>query len=305
MTVPARKRSGSFVRSHPGILLLIGILAIAWSAIFVRWTHTPGTISAFYRVLIADLGTLPLLFWRRETWPSLDRRTWLLGIAGGIFFAGDLALYNTAALHNAVGTVTLLGNSAPLFVGLLSWIVLRQRPSSRFWAGLLVALCGSAAVIFADRSTSVAFGLADVMALGSGFCFAIYLVATARLRSKLDTVPLLTLSLTASAATLGIAGLVQGNSFQVPAPSAWLAMFGLGLICQLLGYLALTRSLGLLPATITSVALLAQAPLTALLALLLFAERLHVPQIVGGILVLCGVWIVTSGSRTSIPDSAA
>ena len=303
MTPKARGRFAA--PSHPGILLLIGVLSIAWSAIFVRWTHTPGAISAFYRVLIADLGTLPLLFLRRETWPALDRRTWLLGIAGGVFFAGDLALYNTAALHNAVGTVTLLGNSAPLFVGLLSWIVLRQPPAARFWAGLAVALCGSATVVFADRSSSVAFGLADTMALGSAFCFAVYLVATAHLRAVLDTVPLLTLSLTSSAVALGIAGLAQGFSFRVPTSAAWLAMLGLGLICQLLGYLALTRSLGLLPATLTSVSLLAQAPLTALLALLLFAERLHAPQILGGVLVLCGVWIVTSGSSRRIPDSAA
>ncbi len=305
MSSAAASRSRLSLPSHPGALLLIGVLSIAWSAIFVRWTHTPGTISAFYRVLIADLATLPLLFWRREQWPSLDLKTWLLGIAGGVFFAGDLALYNTAALRNAAGTIALLGNSAPLFVGLLSWLVLRQRLASRFWGGLFVALCGSAAVVLADRKSSLDFGLADGMALASAFCFAIYLVATARLRSVVNTVPLLTLSLTASAATLGIAGIAQGFSFRVSTPSAWLAMVGLGLICQLLGYLALTRSLGLLPATITSVVLLAQAPLTALLALVLFAERLRAPQILGGVLVLCGVWIVTSKSSRRLPDAAA
>jgi drug/metabolite transporter (DMT)-like permease len=288
----------------PGILLLIGVLSIAWSVIFVRWTHTPGTISAFYRVLIADVATVPLLIWRRQPWPALDRKTWLLGILGGIFFAADLALYNTAALRNAAGTVSLLGNSAPLFVGLLSWLVLKHRPGSRFWIGLAIALCGSATVVLGDRSKSLSFGVADGMALTSACCFAVYLIATERLRISLDTLPLLTLSLTTSAATLAVAGLAQGFSFRVPSPTAWLAMLGLGLICQLLGYLALTRALGLLPATITSVSLLAQAPLTALLALLLFAERLRGPQLLGGALVLSGVWVVTSEASARPSESA-
>jgi drug/metabolite transporter (DMT)-like permease len=286
-----RSRSSA---SHPGLLLLIGVIAIAWSAIFVRWTHTPGTISAFYRVLIADLGTLPLLLSRRERWPNLDWKTWLLGVLGGVFFAADLALYNTAALRHTVGIVTLLGNSAPLSVGLLTWFFLGRRPSSHFWAGLAVALCGSGMVVLADRHNNTSLGIADVMALASAFCFAVYLVVTERLRSGLDTIPLLALSLTSSAATLAIAGLAQGCSFHVPTPKAWLAMLGLGLVCQLLGYLALTRSLGLLPATITSVSLLAQAPLTSLLGLFLFGERLHLAQIGGGVFVLSGIWIVIS-----------
>ena len=306
MFAPAQRRSAilSRVSSHPFALLLIGVLSIAWSAIFVRWTHVPGTISAFYRVLIADLAIIPLL-WRHRTWPHLDRKTCLLGICGGIFFAGDLALYNTAALRHDAGTVALLGNSSPIFVGLLSWSVLRHRPSNRFWAGLGVALCGSLVVVLADRNTSIAFGRADGMALGSALCFAVYLIATERLRAVLDTVPLLALSLTTSAVTLALAGRAQGFSFHVPTATAWLALLGLGLVCQLLGYLALTRSLGMLPATVTSVCLLVQAPLTAFLALLLFAEHLHAPQLVGGALILCGVWVVSSGTTPGMPDSAA
>jgi drug/metabolite transporter (DMT)-like permease len=69
----------------------------------------------------------------------------------------------------------------------------------------------------------------------------------------------------------------------------WLALLGLGLVSQLGGYLALTYALGHLPATITSVSLLSQGPLTAVLAALLLGEALSIYQIVGGALVLVGI----------------
>jgi drug/metabolite transporter (DMT)-like permease len=72
---------------------------------------------------------------------------------------------------------------------------------------------------------------------------------------------------------------------------------GLGLISQLGAYLALTYALGHLPATITSVGLLAQAPLTAILAVPLLGEPLTLPYLAGGTLVLGGIYIVTSGTR--------
>jgi hypothetical protein len=37
------------------VALAAGVIAISWSAIFVRWTHMPGVASAFYHVFIAAI----------------------------------------------------------------------------------------------------------------------------------------------------------------------------------------------------------------------------------------------------------
>jgi drug/metabolite transporter (DMT)-like permease len=75
----------------------------------------------------------------------------------------------------------------------------------------------------------------------------------------------------------------------IPDRRTLLALLGLSLVSQLGGYLALTYALGHLPATITSVSLLSQGPLTAVLAALLLGEPLTRYQIAGGVLVLLGV----------------
>ena len=75
--------------------------------------------------------------------------------------------------------------------------------------------------------------------------------------------------------------------------STWLALLYLGLISQVGAYLGIAFALGHLPATVVSIGLLAQAPLTALLASFLLNERLSPLQLAGGALVLAGIYVVT------------
>jgi drug/metabolite transporter (DMT)-like permease len=86
--------------------------------------------------------------------------------------------------------------------------------------------------------------------------------------------------------------LVFGSALSGYSPRAWAALLGLGLISQLTAYFALAYALGHLPATITSVGLLAQVPLTASLAVPLLGERLTAAQMAGGLLVLAGIYVV-------------
>ena len=82
-----------------------------------------------------------------------------------------------------------------------------------------------------------------------------------------------------------------------------LALLALGLVSQLGAYLALVYALGHLPATITSVGLLAQVPLTALLAMALLREPLSAAQVAGGVIVLAGIYVVNRGEGKATPLS--
>jgi len=64
-----------------------------------------------------------------------------------------------------------------------------------------------------------------------------------------------------------------------------------------MAYYALVYALGHLPATITSVGLLAQVPGTALLAMLFLGEPLSAAQILGGAVVLGGIYVVNRDTR--------
>jgi drug/metabolite transporter (DMT)-like permease len=279
----------STTRLLPAYLALVaGIVCIAWSALFVRWTDIPGPASAFYRMLIPAVVLLPTFLFDREG-TRLNAR--MLGIiaVGGLFFALDLALYNTAILKTSAANATLLGNNTPIVVGLLSWLIFRKRPKAAFWLGLSLALAGIVVILWADLGKHTRFGVGDLMSLGAAACFAVYLLATERVRTTTSTLGFLRLAMISSTMALFLINILMGVSLRVPHGRTLWAVLGLGLVSQLGGYLALTYALGHLPATVTSASLLTQGPLTAVMAALLLGEPLTWAQILGGALVLSGV----------------
>ena len=283
--------------------LAIGVVAIAWSAIFVRWTQMPGITSAFYRMLIASCVLWPILLLSKGRFPAVSRSTFGLATLSGVFFAGDVGLFNTAVMHTSAGSATFLGNNSPLLVGLLTWAMTRKMPSGRFWTALAIGTSGAWLIISVDAHHAAAQSSADLLAVGASICFALYLLATERLRKEMDTRMLVTLSATSSAVALLVMAAAAHISLVVPSAQSLAAVLGLGLVCQLTGYFCLTYALGHLPATVTSVVMLAVAPLTALFAFGLFGERMTMLQIVGGAFVIGGVWIVSRVPAETALDS--
>lgn len=289
-------------RTLPAYLALAaGIVCIAWSAIFVRWTDIPGPASAFYRMLVPAMVLLPTHFLERDRGRVSGKTMWIIAF-GGLFFAFDLALYNTSILNTSTANATLLGNNTPIVVGLLTWLVFRERPATGFWLGLLLAVSGTLVIVRADLARQAGFGIGDVMSLGAAACFAVYLLVTERVRTSTGTLTFLRLAMLSSTSSLLAINMALGVSLRMPHGRTLWAVLGLGLISQLGGYLALTYALGHLPATITSISLLTQGPLTAVLAALLLSEPLTLAQIVGGALVLAGVGLA---HRQSHPQDEA
>jgi drug/metabolite transporter (DMT)-like permease len=303
MTGVPRTRKHRSSLFWPYLALAAGIVCIAWSAIFVRWTDIPGPASAFYRMLIPAAVLVPTWLIDRPK-SRLSLPTLAIIAAGGLFFAFDLALYNTAILKTSAANATLFGNQTPIFVGLFAWLVLRQRPPASFWLGLVLAALGTLVIAWADISRRAQFGSGDLMAVGAAACFAVYLMATERVRPTTSTLAFLRPAMISSTLFLLAMNLAMGVTLRIPSARSFAALVGLGLVSQLGGYLALTYALGHLPATVTSVSLLLQGPLTALLAAWLLGEPLTASLILGGVLLLLGVGL-TNRNRAPVEEANA
>ena len=147
MVTPAPKAG---VRTSVYVLLFAGIVCIAVSAIFTKWAQVPGaatvtgTVSAFYRLAIASvILTIPYARERRVAPARLTRWQWALAIGAGVFFALDLAFWNTSLGITNAANATVLGNVAPIVVGLGAIVLFHERPKGLYWIGLVVALAGT------------------------------------------------------------------------------------------------------------------------------------------------------------------
>ena len=280
--------------------LLVTIAGISWSAILVRWAGVPGPSSAFYRVLVAGIVLIPWRLVRGATRP-VDRRAAAVAVLGGVFFALDIALWNTSVMYTGAAVASILGNNTPVFVGILSWILFRKRPRGSFWIGLSLSLAGCLTIMFGPAAAGSVritwFG--NLLAVGGSFFFAAYLVTTQRVRQSMDTLTFNTLAIAGSIGTMLIVCVALGLPLGGYSARTWAALVALGLGSQLMAYFALVYALGHLPATITSVGLLAQVPCTAVLAMLLLGEPLSAIQVAGAAVVLAGIYVVNVGDRGS------
>lgn len=270
--------------------LALGVMCIAWSAIFVKWAGVSGPASAFYRVAIAAVVLVPWWLWQRPT--TISRRSLGWMSVAGVAFAFDLLLWNTAIMLTTAGTATLLGASAPIWVGLGAVLVFRERLPRLFWIGMAVALIGAAFIIGRDLLQAPQLGWGHLMALIASASYAVYMLITQRVRSYFDTLSSATISVVVGGIVLWIACLALGVPLTGYSTQSWIALIGLALVSQVGGWLAINYALGHLRATITSVTLLFQPVLTALIAIPLLHEYLRPEQTIGAALVLAGVYIV-------------
>jgi len=277
--------------------LAAGIVCIGFSAIFVKMAAVPGIVSAFYRLLFAGMVVVPWGIWRRGAVPRPTARQALLVAAGGVFFALDLTVWNTSILLTSAATATLLANNASLWVGLGALFLFREHLPLRYWCGLLISIAGMAVLLGAASWHTFHWHLGELLAIAASFFYAAYLLTTQRAREGVDTVTFMAISHAAGALLLLVLNLAAGSRLSGYSTRSWLALIGMGLISQMLGWLAINYAIGHLRAAPVSVTLLGQVVVTALLSIPILGELPSTHQVVGGVVVLTGIYLANQRNR--------
>lgn len=291
-------------RSHSRAYLVLGLslLGMAFSGILVSLAGAPGAVSGFYRVAIAGIA-LALPFVRNvQRTGAPSRHEVLIAALAGLFFAFDLFFWNTGILISGATNPTLMGNTAPIWVGLGAMFFFKERPARLFWLGLLVAIAGAAVILGVDALNDV--GLGTFFGILSGMFYSGYFLVVQRSRQKLNTLTSFWLSTVSTALALAIMARVLGQPLTGYSNLTYLYLIGLGLFVQVGGQMGVAYSLGYLPASIVSPTLLLQPVLTGLLAVPLLGETITLVQVLGGAAVLAGVYIVHRSRQRDIRPRA-
>lgn len=277
--------------------LFAGATCIALSPIWVRVSEVGPTASAFWRVALA----VPLLWllcaWRGETSRALGKRQWKLLLAAGFAFAGDLAFWHWSIKFTSVANSTLLANLASIFVTLTVWLVWRRRPSAVFLAGLATALAGVAMLVRTSLEFSPTALLGDALGVITAMFYAWYLLSVKDVRDLgIATIRLMAVTTTLTTAFLLPVALASGEELLPATQIGWLKLLGLAWISHSAGQGLIAYALAHLPAAFSSVSLLFQPVMAAVFAWVLLAEPLVPLQMIGGVVVLAGIYLARRGS---------
>jgi len=277
--------------------LLVGAAYIALSPIFVRLSEAGPTATAFWRVALAVPVLWILFFLRSKAKSQRYAGKWPLLLAAGLAFAGDLGFWHASVQLTSVANSTLLANLAAIFVTLAAWVFLRQKPTGLFLAGLGAALLGVGLLVHTSLAFS-ATGLAgDALGVVTAMFYAGYLLAVKGLRDRGETtLYLMAVTSTITALFLFPAALATGETMLPASAFGWWILIGLALISHAAGQGLIAYALAHLPAAFSSVSLLSQPVMAALFAWVLLSEGLMPLQILGGLIVLAGIYLARRGS---------
>lgn len=276
---------------------LIGILLIAISsasfgtlAIFGRYAYADGMdifTVLFLRFGVSAVVMTLILFIRKEKIPHGRLLAQLIGM-GALGYVAGAYLYLTAINYASTGLVALLLYLYPLFVTILSVVVLKEKITPVKLIALILALIGTAFTVgpAGGQLTGI------LMAIAGAIVYSIYIIVGTDVMKHVSAVQSSTVIFASAGTVYGL--LTLFNGVHLPASNlGWFAMLGIIVICTIIPVVTFLAGLERIGPTNAAMLSVLEPVVTVLLAAWLFGEKLMPISMVGGGLILTAVILLT------------
>jgi drug/metabolite transporter (DMT)-like permease len=301
-------------------VLVIGVLAVSTGSIFVRFAQTeaPSLIIATYRITGASLILL-LTTWKKTliALRKLSKSELYLIFGAGLFLALHFATWISSLEYTSITSSVVLVTTTPLWVALFSPILLKEKISTTTIIGLLIAFAGAIIIGISDSCSwdktlaclpvseiingDSVFG--NILALMGALAAAGFTMLGRKLRLTISFFPYITILYTTASIFLIILVAAMGLSPVGYLPKTYFWMILLAIVPQLIGHSSFNFTLGYLPASYVSIALLGEPIGSIILAFLLLNEIPTSLTLVGAAIILFGILIPTLYSKNGIKNN--
>ena len=278
----------------------VGVLAVSAAAIFIRLAEAPAIAVAFWRCALGAALLLPPALVRSERFPK-GRDLWV-GMAAGVALGAHFGFWISSLDHTSVAASVVLVSTQPVFVAILAYLIFGERTTLLSFAGILAALVGTA-VIAGDDSVGSAALLGNALALAGALAVAVYVLIGRYSRTGgIGVLPYSVVVYSAAAlALLPVALVLDVRLWGYPGET-WFWIWAITLGPQLMGHTVFNWALRYVEASIISATILAEPVVSALLAWLILAEKPGLPTVLGGCVVLLGLYLLLRGRQiTQVP----
>ncbi|MGB4595033.1 MAG: DMT family transporter [Anaerolineaceae bacterium] len=299
-------------------LLVVGVLSVSTGAILIRLAMNEARplVIAAYRLIFSAIISIMMVLITRPKLPIKLTRS-LIGwmSLSGFFLAMHFASWISSLELTNVSSSVVVVSTTPLWVALLSPILLKEKVRPRFYVGMLLALLGGAIIAINERCTlsvsglqcGVDYGMQEsssllglFLALVGAFMAAGYMLIGRKLSGKIDTVRYTAVIYSIAAAFLLFIVVLRGDQLSGFSGRVWGLFLVMAIVPQILGHSVLNYSLQALPATTVSIALLGEPVGATILAMIFLKELPSTLQLIGGIMIMIGIVYSVFPAKASV-----
>lgn len=268
----------------------------------MRVADAPALVTAAYRVGIASLVLLPLVWFKaREELFDLRAKDLGLAILAGAFLALHFATWIASLDYTSVANSVILVNTNPVWVGLLTPLITHDRIRIATVGCIVLSVAGGVIIGWGDFATGGSALWGDALALMGSIFAAVYLLIGRNLRRRVNLLAYIFLCYGSAALFLWGAVAVSGQSVTGFSGATWGAFCGMALFSQLVGHTSYNWALKWISTSSVAVSLLGEPIGASLLAYLIFGEALTGPMFIGGGMILMAIyWVARDEGKQAL-----
>jgi len=278
----------------PYLALFLGVVAVSTSAIFVKLASAPAPVIAAYRLIFSALLTLPFLLWNRGVLTEIrqfSQKEWLLSTLSGAFLASHFLLWFESLRYTSVASSTVLVTLQPLFSFIGGYFLFGEKLRPLALSGGLLAIAGSFVIGWGDFRIGGMALWGDILALLGAVTVTAYWLIGQYIRQRVSSFAYTLVVYTITSLLLLAYNLGLGYPLTGYPSTDWLWFFCLALFPTLLGHSIFNWIIKWLNTTTISMGILGEPVGTAILAYFILGEGVTLPQWVGGLIILFGIYL--------------
>jgi drug/metabolite transporter (DMT)-like permease len=285
-------------QSLSNLAILIAVIAVSFSAIFIRWSDAHPLVIATYRMGITSLILLPLVVVRNlEDLKKIRRREYFFMIAIGMVLALHFGTWITSLKETSVASSVILVTSHPLFVAIISHYIFREKLKTIGYVGIIIAFFGIIILTVGDFGLGGSNFRGDILALIGSIAAGTYILGGRKARRSVPLVPYVFIVYSICTICLLAASIIISAPLY-PLPLREYELFILmAIVPTILGHTFYNYALKFVKAQIISVSLLGEPIGSSILAYVLLSESAPQLTIIGGCLILPGIYLAYIGRK--------
>ena len=167
------------------IAVTTGIVAISTASIFIKLCDAHPLVIASYRLGLASLILAPIAL-RHKRYGKILCGRWRLLLLTGILLSLHFIFWIASLKYTSVASSVVIVSINPVFVGLGSYLILKEKVAKLMILGILLSIVGGMVIGLSDFTLSTHSAPGDLLALGGAVMASGYLMAGRRLRQEMD-----------------------------------------------------------------------------------------------------------------------
>ncbi|MFJ8530199.1 DMT family transporter [Bacillus sp. NPDC094106] len=270
--------------------LAVSIIAISFAAVFVKMSSAPSSILSMYRLWIIVVLMLPIVWRKREEFRRIQKRDWIFLIGSGFFLALHFLLWFASLKFTTVASSTIILALQPIISLIGGFFLFKERTTYSAVVTMGIAILGVMCIGWGDLGLSEQAIIGDILSFLSVIAVVGYLFIGQTTVKKVSHWIYSFTVFAFAGIFIAIYNVVMSVPFTGYSTWDWW-IFILLAIVPTASHMINNWLLNYVNATTISMSILGEPVGASILAFFLLGEKLNSMQVIGSVLVLCGVSI--------------